>query len=94
MIIYIQVKKNATLKKRGDTLGIELAIGEYLIGHGIKQTFVSERCGWTKQKTNAIAKGKKKITAEEYGTICDAIGVPYDYFYNIVSEKANVEERE
>ena len=69
-------------------MGIELAIRDYLIGHGIKQTFVSEKCGWTKQKTNKITRGKQKITAEEYGTICDAIGVPYDYFYNVVSQQS------
>lgn len=70
-------------------LGIELAIKEYLTSHGIKQTFVSEKCGWTKQKTYLIANGKQKITAEEYGAICDAIGVPYDYFYNVVSQSNN-----
>lgn len=63
-------------------MSIDLAIREYLINHGIKQTFVSERCGWSKQKTNAIVTGKKKISADEYGNICDAVGVPYDYFYN------------
>lgn len=38
---------------------IELAIREYLISHGIKQTFVAEQCGWSKQKTNSIMTGKK-----------------------------------
>lgn len=67
------------------TLGIERAIREYLISHGIKQTFISKQCEWTKQKTSAIMTGKKKITVEEYGYLCDAIGVPYDYFFNAVA---------
>ncbi len=69
-------------------MGIEIAIREYLIGHGIKQSFVAEKCGWSKQKANAIATGKQKITAEEYGRLCDAIGLLYDYFYNAVQDSA------
>lgn len=63
-------------------MSIDCAIKEYLVSHGIKQTFVSERCGWSRQKTNAIVTGKQKISADEYGAICEAVGVPYDYFYN------------
>lgn len=63
-------------------VSIEMTIREYLIGHGIKQSFVAEKCGWSKQKANSIATGKQKITAEEYGRLCDAVGVPYDYFFN------------
>ena len=63
-------------------MNIELAIREYLISHGIKQTFVAEQCGWSKQKTNSNMTGKKKITAAEYGAI---VGEPYDYFFNAIS---------
>lgn len=66
-------------------MNIEFAIRTYLLDHGIKQSFVAEKCGWTKQKTNAIATGKKKITANEYRELCDAVGVPYDYFFNAVA---------
>ena len=66
-------------------MSIEQAIREYLESHGIKQTFVSGQCGWTKQKTNAIVTGKKRILADEYGAICEAVGVPYDYFYKIAA---------
>ena len=69
----------------GDTLKIELAIRKYLLDHGIKQSIVAEKCGWTRQKTNAIATGKSKISANEYGELCDAVGVPYDYFFNVAA---------
>lgn len=69
-------------------MGIEMAIREYLISHGIKQSFVAEKCAWSKQKTNSIVTGKQKITAEEYGRLCNAIGLPYDYFYNIAQDSA------
>lgn len=66
----------------GETLRIEQAIKEYLKNHGIKQAFVAERCDWTKQRMNAILTGKQKISADDYAAICEAISVPYDYFYN------------
>lgn len=69
-------------------MSIEMAIREYLISHGIKQTFVAEQCGWSKQKTNSIMTGKKRITAVEYGAICDAIGKPYDYFFHVAAATA------
>lgn len=75
--------------KRGEKMGIDRAIKDYLSSHGIKQTFVSGRCGWSKQKTNAIVTGKRKISAEEYGAICEAVGVPYDYFYNAAKVAQN-----
>lgn len=65
-------------------MSIELAIRKYLKDHGIKQSFVAEKCGWSKQKTHTIISGKQKISAEEYGRLCDAVEVPYDYFYRAV----------
>lgn len=60
---------------------IELAIRDYLVSHGITQAFVARKCGWSKQRTNAILTGKQKIRGEEVKAVCDAIGVPYDYFF-------------
>lgn len=71
-------------------MSIEITIREYLVGHGIKQSFVAEKCGWSKQKTNSIMTGKRKITAEEYGMICDAVGVPYDHFFNRMAAQDSV----
>lgn len=61
---------------------IEKTIRCYLIDHGIKQSFVAEKCGWSRQKTNSIVCGKRKITADEYGDLCDALNLPYEHFYN------------
>ena len=67
-------------------MDVALAMQQYLNSHGIKQTFIAEKCGWSKQKTNTIVRGKKKITAEELAAICEAIEVPYDYFYQVVAK--------
>lgn len=66
-------------------MSIEQAIREYLENHGIKQVFLAEQCGWAKQRMNAILTGKQKISADDYGAICEVVGVPYDYFYNVVA---------
>lgn len=57
-------------------------IREYLDAHGVKQVFLADRCGWSKQKTSTIVCGRRKITADELASICDALSLPYDYFYN------------
>ena len=63
-------------------MNIAGAIQEYLSANKIKQITISERCGWSKQKTSVIIRGQQKMTAEEMAAICEALGVPYDYFYN------------
>lgn len=78
----VEVKKFATLYETGGgILNIGLAIRNYVVDKGIKQTFIAEKCGWSKQKVNRILRGGQKIGADEYGAICEAIGAPYDYFY-------------
>lgn len=67
---------------------LNLAIKDYLTAHGIKQSFIAEKCGWSKQKTNCIVNGKQKMTAEDLRIICEAIGVPYDYFFNSTQDSA------
>lgn len=65
---------------------IELAIRDYLISHGITQAFIARKCGWSKQRTNAILTGKQKLSFEDGLKICDVLGVPYDYFCNVAAQ--------
>lgn len=67
-------------------MNIEKAIRDYLATHGITQAFIAQKCGWTKQRLNAILIGRQKINAYDLGAICDAVGVPYDYFYNAAEQ--------
>ena len=59
---------------------IASAIRNYLQEHGIKQAFVAEKCGWSRQKTSCIINGKSKMTVEEYRILCKSMGVPYELF--------------
>jgi transcriptional regulator with XRE-family HTH domain len=61
-------------------LSVAQSIQTYLKDHGIKQVFIAEKCGWSKQKTSCIINGRSKMAADDFLAICDVIGVPYDYF--------------
>lgn len=61
-------------------MNLYLAIGSYLKNNGITQTYLSERSGMTTNALNLSLKGKRKLTADEYIKICDALKVPYDLF--------------
>lgn len=61
-------------------MAIAPAIRDYLQDHGIKQAFIAEKCGWSRQKTSCIINGKSKMTAEDYQVLCKSIGVPYELF--------------
>ena len=67
-------------------MSVDQKIQLYLKKHGIKQKYISDRCGWSKQKTSSIINGKKKLAADELASICEAINVPYDYFYREESD--------
>ena len=55
-------------------------IKKYLDENGIKQTFVSEKTEIPPSILNMMLNDNRKIEANEYMKICDAIGVPLDYF--------------
>lgn len=61
---------------------INSAISDYLKKHKISQSFIAEKCGWTRERMSCITKGKQKVTAEDLRLICDALQLPYGYFYN------------
>ena len=61
-------------------MGVAQSVQLYLKDHGIKQAFIAEKCGWSKQKTSCILSGKSKMAADDFLANFDVIGVPYDYF--------------
>lgn len=65
-------------------LGGEKVIGErikkYLSSKGISQTFVANKTGIPISTLNAALNGNRKILAEEYFSICQALTVPLEEF--------------
>lgn len=59
---------------------LNVEIRKFMDSRGIKQSFLKERLGMTASTVNALLKGNRGISAEEYFKICDALDVPLDYF--------------
>ena len=55
-------------------------IKRYLEANGIKQTFVAKRTGISEPTLSMMLNDNRKIEANEYMKICDAIGVPLEQF--------------
>lgn len=55
-------------------------IADYLTDKGIKQAFLSRETGLSANAVSQILKGERKITIEEYISICTALGVELSYF--------------
>ena len=59
-------------------LGIR--IKEYIANSGLKYGAVADKAGIPQQIFSTMINDKRKITAEEYFTICKALNVPLDQF--------------
>ena len=57
-------------------------IRAYLDSHGIKQTFLAKQTGLAYSIISDICLKGRKIEVMEYKKICDALGVPLDYFFD------------
>ena len=55
-------------------------IKKYLIENGLKQSYLSEKTGIPSPILNMILNDNRKIEANEYMRICDALGVPLEQF--------------
>ena len=55
-------------------------IGEYLADNGIKQSFVAEKAGITKQQMSDICPKGRTIDCMVYARICRALNVPLETF--------------
>ena len=62
-------------------------VKQYLIDHGIRQSFVAEKCSISLPTFNAMLNGKRKMYAEDLRLICYALGVPPEVFIEFHSGK-------
>lgn len=59
-----------------------LKIKSYMDEKGIKQVFLSEKTGIKPQIISSILNGARKIEAEEYFKICEALSVELEFFFS------------
>lgn len=57
-----------------------LEIKKYLESNGITQAFLSRKTGIPAPKLNLSLNGERKLSLEEYATICGTLGVNTDFF--------------
>lgn len=55
-------------------------IKSYVDEKGIKQVAIANALGMNKPAVSSMLKGKRKLSAEEYVTLCDFLEVPYTKF--------------
>lgn len=55
-------------------------IRAYIEEHGLKQKAVAEKAGLSKQAMSESMRGTRRLTAEEYMSICRALNVSPDLF--------------
>lgn len=57
-----------------------LEIKKYLVDRGISQIFVSRKTGIEPAKLSLALQGERKLTLDEYASICGVLGVGIDMF--------------
>ncbi len=66
-------------------------IARYIDENEISRTYLSERTGMSEQMVKQSIWGKKKMSIEEYLRICAALGVSYEYFFNMRKDRVKKE---
>lgn len=64
-------------------------IYKYIVYHGLQQKDVAEKCGWSKVKMHHLMHGNQRMTIDEYIAICQALGVPFGYFWDDTTNPAS-----
>lgn len=62
-------------------------IKDYLTEKGVKQSFLAEKANVSKAKISRICNHDIVIDAITYKKICDALGLPQDYFFDKLEEQ-------
>ena len=67
-------------------------IKEYMKRNGVKQTFIAQKMGIRDSKISTLL-ASKDLRISDYMSICDALGVSYDFFLSSNSEFLGNSER-
>lgn len=56
-------------------------LAQYVSNKGIKQRVLADAIGMTPQAMSETLAGRRTLTADEYGDICEFLEVPYERFF-------------
>lgn len=68
-------------------MNLQSNINSYLKSKGITQSFLAKHTGMTTNALNLSLNGNRKLVADEYIKICNALKVPYDFFITKADNK-------
>lgn len=63
-------------------------VKQYLESHGIRQSFVAEKCNISLSTFNAMLNGKRRMYAEDLRQICYALNVSPEVFIEVKGKEA------
>lgn len=61
---------------------IQQRVVAYVKGKGIKQVYLSEQTGLSPAAISSIMNFKREIEVDEYAKLCEALEVPFGFFYS------------
>lgn len=64
-------------------MDIQERVAQYVRSNGIMQQYIAEKTGISKVKISQMFNGKRKMMADEFVSICDAINKEPNDFINI-----------
>lgn len=67
---------------------VEAQVKDFVKENKISQKLLAQKSGLTENALSLILNGKRKLTADEYISICDALCVPYERFVPENNQKA------
>ena len=68
------------------------AIKQFIDSKGITQASIAKKAGMTKVSLSESLRGNRRLTADEYVRICDALGVSADFFNQGCSPEYLIEQ--
>ena len=61
-------------------MNVQGRVSDYVLNNGIKQSFIVEKTGLSKDIISAILNKRRKMTADEFEVICKALNkTPNDF---------------
>ncbi len=64
-------------------MNINKKLSEYISSRGIKQTYISQKTGISQDAVSRILNGTRRISADEFLSICAALEIDTNIFRNL-----------
>ena len=76
----MHIKSKKYRFRGGEVMSISEQLNQYVIQNGIKQVYISDKTGLTQDRISKILNGNRKILADEFLIICEALNIDPNIF--------------